>query len=144
MRSCHTKSNILLSRRRLEVVHLSIYKCINRSTLRISRSCSSLVVTAVGVHSAPTLLRTLQRAASLSSGIDVKSYLVNFATPQKPISAEDLSRDYDSIARLSIERLGINDKTPLRPGRLVTRRGLQRDRSDATGIQPASKPGGGD
>lgn len=46
-------------------------------------------------------------------GIDVKSYLVNFASPQKPIAAEDLSRDYDSIARLSIGRLGINDKTPL-------------------------------
>ena len=46
-------------------------------------------------------------------GIDVKSYLVNFASPQKPISAEDLSRDYDTIARLSIARPGINDKTPL-------------------------------
>ena len=46
-------------------------------------------------------------------GIDVKSYLVNFASPQKPISAEDLSRDYDAIARLSIARPGINDKTPL-------------------------------
>ena len=46
-------------------------------------------------------------------GIDVKSYLVNFASPQKPIFAEDLSRDYDAIARLSIARPGINDKTPL-------------------------------
>jgi dienelactone hydrolase len=46
-------------------------------------------------------------------GIDIKSYLVNFASPQKPISAEDLSRDYDAIARLSIARPGINDKTPL-------------------------------
>ena len=46
-------------------------------------------------------------------GIDVKSYLVNFASPQKPISAEDLSRDYDAIARLSMARPGINDKTPL-------------------------------
>lgn len=46
-------------------------------------------------------------------GIDVKSYLVNFASPQKPISPEDLSRDYDAIARLSIGRPGINDKAPL-------------------------------
>jgi predicted alpha/beta hydrolase len=46
-------------------------------------------------------------------GIDVKSYLVSFASPQKPISAEDLTRDYDAIARLSIARRGINDKSPL-------------------------------
>jgi dienelactone hydrolase len=46
-------------------------------------------------------------------GIDVKSYLVNFASPQKPISTEDLTRDYDTIARLSLARPGINSKTPL-------------------------------
>jgi predicted alpha/beta hydrolase len=46
-------------------------------------------------------------------GIDVKSYLVNFASPQKPISAEDLTRDYDTIARLSIAQTGIDTKAPV-------------------------------
>ena len=46
-------------------------------------------------------------------GIDVKSYLVNFASPQKPVSAEDLTRDYDAIARLSIARPGIDVKAPV-------------------------------
>jgi len=46
-------------------------------------------------------------------GIDIKSYLVNFATPQKPVSAEDLTRDYDAIARLALARPGIDGKTPL-------------------------------
>ena len=46
-------------------------------------------------------------------GIDVKSYLVNFASPQKPVTAEDLTRDYDAIARLSIARPGIDGKAPL-------------------------------
>jgi|SRR5215217_5079022 len=77
-------------------------------------------------------------------GIDVKSYLVNFASPQKPISAEDLSRDYDAIARLSIARQGINDKTPLVLADWSLGGGYSGDRSDATGVQPASKPGGGD
>jgi len=46
-------------------------------------------------------------------GIDAKSYLVDFATPQKPITAEELTRDYDAIARVSIERPGIDDKAPV-------------------------------
>lgn len=46
-------------------------------------------------------------------GIDIKSYLVNFASPQKPVSAEDLTRDYDTIARLAIARPGVDVKTPL-------------------------------
>jgi len=29
-------------------------------------------------------------------GIDAKSYLVNFASPQKPITPEELTRDYDA------------------------------------------------
>src|SRR5215510_13581059 len=43
-------------------------------------------------------------------GIDVKSYLVNFASSQKPITAEDLTRDYDSIARIAIAQPGIDIK----------------------------------
>jgi len=46
-------------------------------------------------------------------GIDVKEYLVNFATPQKPIASEQLTRDYDAIARLSLAQPGIDSKTPL-------------------------------
>lgn len=46
-------------------------------------------------------------------GIDAKSYLVNFASPQKPLTAEDLSRDYDVIARISIAQPGIDSKAPL-------------------------------
>jgi dienelactone hydrolase len=46
-------------------------------------------------------------------GIDIKSYLVNFASPQKPVSAEDLTRDYDAIARLSLARPGIDGNAPL-------------------------------
>ena len=46
-------------------------------------------------------------------GIDVKSYLVNFATPQKPLSPEELTRDYDAIAKQSITQPGIDNKAPL-------------------------------
>ncbi len=46
-------------------------------------------------------------------GVDVKEYLVNFATPQKPIASEQLTRDYDAIARLSLAQPGIDSKTPL-------------------------------
>jgi dienelactone hydrolase len=46
-------------------------------------------------------------------GIDAKEYLVNFASPQKPVSTEQLTRDYDTIARLSLAQPGIDRKTPL-------------------------------
>lgn len=46
-------------------------------------------------------------------GVDVKEYLVNFASPQKPITTDQLSRDYDAIARLSLAQPGIDGKTPL-------------------------------
>ena len=46
-------------------------------------------------------------------GIDAKSYLVKFASPQKPVSAEDLTRDYATIARLSLAQPGIDVKAPL-------------------------------
>ena len=46
-------------------------------------------------------------------GIDAKSYLVNFASPQKPVTAEELTRHYDATARLSIARPGIDDKAPV-------------------------------
>lgn len=46
-------------------------------------------------------------------GIDVKSYLVNFASAQKPVTAEDLTRDYDTIARLSLAQRGVDVKAPV-------------------------------
>ena len=46
-------------------------------------------------------------------GIDVKSYLVNFASPQKPIDAEDLTRDYDTIGKLSLAQHGIDVNAPV-------------------------------
>lgn len=46
-------------------------------------------------------------------GIDAKQYLVDFASPQKPISIEQLTRDYDTIAQLSLAQPGIDRTTPL-------------------------------
>jgi dienelactone hydrolase len=46
-------------------------------------------------------------------GIDIKTYLVNFASPQKPITVEDLTRDYDTIARLALAQPGIDTKAPV-------------------------------
>src|ERR1043165_2462054 len=46
-------------------------------------------------------------------GIDVKTYLVNFASPQKPLPIEDLTRDYDAIAKQAIAQPGVDQKTPL-------------------------------
>ena len=46
-------------------------------------------------------------------GIDAKSYLVAFATSQKPITAEDLTRDYDTIAQQALAQHGIDPKAPL-------------------------------
>jgi Type IV secretory pathway, VirJ component len=47
------------------------------------------------------------------AGIDAKSYLVNFATPQKPLSIEDLTRDYDAIAKQALAQPGIDQKAPV-------------------------------
>src|SRR5689334_9926521 len=45
--------------------------------------------------------------------VDVKTYLVTFATPQKPISAEDLTSDYDAIARVARAQPGVDTNAPL-------------------------------
>ena len=47
------------------------------------------------------------------AGIDVKSYLVKFATPQKPLSPEELTRDYDAIAKQAIAQPGIDNRSPV-------------------------------
>ncbi|HEY2990828.1 MAG TPA: AcvB/VirJ family lysyl-phosphatidylglycerol hydrolase [Candidatus Binatia bacterium] len=46
-------------------------------------------------------------------GIDAKDYLVKFASPQKPISAEELTHDYDELARQSLAQPGVDAKAPL-------------------------------
>jgi dienelactone hydrolase len=46
-------------------------------------------------------------------GIDAKQYLVNFASPQKPVTVEQLTRDYDAIAQLSIAQPGIDRQAPV-------------------------------
>lgn len=46
-------------------------------------------------------------------GIDAKDYLVKFATPQKPVSPDDLTRDYQAIARQSLAQPGVDGKAPL-------------------------------
>ena len=46
-------------------------------------------------------------------GIDVKEYLTNFATSQKPASPEELTHDYDAIARLAIAQPGVNRNAPV-------------------------------
>ena len=46
-------------------------------------------------------------------GIDIKEYLVDFASPQKPATAEQLTRDYDAIAQLSIAQAGVDRRAPV-------------------------------
>src|SRR6185369_12826416 len=46
-------------------------------------------------------------------GFDAKSYLTTFATPQKPMATEQITRDYDALARMALARPGIDQKTPL-------------------------------
>jgi hypothetical protein len=67
-------------------------------------------------------------------GIDAKSYLVNFASPQKPVTADDLTRDYDSIARIAIARPGIDYKAPVVLAGWSLGAGYSVNRGDATGV----------
>ena len=46
-------------------------------------------------------------------GVDVKTYLVKFASPQKPIAAEDLTSDYDAIARVARAQAGVDTNAPV-------------------------------
>ncbi len=47
------------------------------------------------------------------AGIDAKTYLVNFATPQKPLSIEELTHDYDTIAKRAVAQPGVDNKAPV-------------------------------
>ena len=59
------------------------------------------------------LIKKLKATGITVVGIDIKEYLVKFASPEKPISAEQLTRDYDAIARLAVVRSGVDRKAPL-------------------------------
>lgn len=45
--------------------------------------------------------------------VDVKTYLVTFASPQKPVSAEDLTSDYNAIARVARAQPGVDASAPV-------------------------------
>lgn len=47
------------------------------------------------------------------AGIDVKEYMTTFATPQHPLAPEDLTRDYDAIARVATSQSGVDSKAPV-------------------------------
>ena len=46
-------------------------------------------------------------------GIDAKEYMTTFATPQHPLAPEEVTHDYDTIARLSTAHAGIDSKAPI-------------------------------
>lgn len=46
-------------------------------------------------------------------GIDVKTYLVKFASPKKPVSEEDLTSDYDTIVQVARAQSGVDTNAPL-------------------------------
>ena len=46
-------------------------------------------------------------------GFDAKTYLTTFATPKNPVTAEELTRDYDELARIALAQPGVDEKTPL-------------------------------
>lgn len=46
-------------------------------------------------------------------GFDVKDYLVNVASSQKPVSPEELARDYDAVVRASVVVPGVDSKARL-------------------------------
>jgi dienelactone hydrolase len=46
-------------------------------------------------------------------GFDSKDYLTSFATPENPVTPEDLARDYDQILRGAVSRPGVNAGAPV-------------------------------
>jgi dienelactone hydrolase len=46
-------------------------------------------------------------------GIDVKTYLVQFASPKKPVSEADLTSDYDTLARVALAQPGVDANAPV-------------------------------
>lgn len=43
-------------------------------------------------------------------GLDMKEYLVNFASPQKPVSPDQLATDYDDIIKTAISQPNVDSK----------------------------------
>jgi dienelactone hydrolase len=46
-------------------------------------------------------------------GIDAKTYLTSFATPKNPVTADDITRDYNTIAQIALARPGVDSRAPL-------------------------------
>ena len=46
-------------------------------------------------------------------GIDAKEYMTTFASPKQPLAPEEVTRDYDTIAHLSLAQAGIDSKAPI-------------------------------
>jgi len=46
-------------------------------------------------------------------GIDIKEYLVNFSSSRKPVSPEELTRDYGALAKIAMAQPGIDSANPL-------------------------------
>jgi dienelactone hydrolase len=47
------------------------------------------------------------------AGIDAKKYLVDFASPKKPLSPEEITSDYDAIARVALTQTGVDNNAPV-------------------------------
>lgn len=46
-------------------------------------------------------------------GFDAKTYLTTFATPQKPVTPEEITRDYDALAGVALATPGVDARAPL-------------------------------
>ena len=46
-------------------------------------------------------------------GFDAKTYLTTFATSQKPVTPEEITRDYDTLAGIALAQPGVDGHVPL-------------------------------
>jgi len=46
-------------------------------------------------------------------GFDAKTYLTTFATPKKPVTAEEITHDYDALAQVALAQPGVDERIPL-------------------------------
>ena len=46
-------------------------------------------------------------------GFDAKTYLTTFATPKQPVTAEEITRDYNALAQVALAQPGVDERTPL-------------------------------
>jgi len=47
------------------------------------------------------------------AGLDAKEYMMTFASPKHPLAPEQVTRDYDTIARVSLAQTGVDSKAPV-------------------------------